>query len=89
VKLQSILPVATATAILLLPGVASAGTHAADAVVASNGKAGHATPPDSIGPPGHDPEHHNGQGNGNHYGWFKEHNDNGNHYGWYKSRGAG
>ena len=88
-KTQTILSFAAAAAMLTAPSVAAAGTRAADAVVTAEGKAKHETPPDSVGPPGHDPEHHNGQGAGNHYGWFKEHQDNGNHYGWYKSRGAG
>lgn len=87
-KLQNILSVTATAGLLAVPSIADAGTRAADSVVTSNGKSEHATPPASVGPPGHDPDHHNGQGEGNHYGWFKEHEDNGNHYGWYKSRGA-
>jgi hypothetical protein len=87
-EFHKFLPLAAA-AMAVAPSAASAGTRAGDSV-ATSGKSGvDSTPPASVGPPGHDPEHHNDQGKGNHFGWFKEHDDNGKHKGWFKSRGAG
>jgi len=82
-NLRNLASTGLALSLVAVPLTAYAGTKASHAMSTYSSHFS-----DQFGPPGHDEDHHNDKGKGNHYGWSKDHDDNGNHYGHYKSKGC-